>query len=172
MAFQGGTAGIRYDGEVESEACGLNLMDFSGPTRSSSRSVDDGGVITIVQSYAVSRVVRRCSITSAPETLKQFECIRERPGLGSPSIPNGSHRLKLTEVGVVDEVAEERPKGFLRQGSGIAQEAAGEPRLSNAARGGRQGFCVTLPKYNVENSGGAAGKVLDCKFHLPVLRTR
>jgi hypothetical protein len=47
MAFQGGTTGIRYDGEVEGEACGLKLMDFSGPTRSRSRSVDDGGVITI-----------------------------------------------------------------------------------------------------------------------------
>jgi hypothetical protein len=92
--------------------------------------------------------------------------------LGSPSISNGSHRLKLTEAGVVDEVAEERPKDFLRQGSGIAQEAAGEARLRKAARGGRQGFCARLPKYNVENSGGAAVKVLDCKFHLPVLRPR
>jgi hypothetical protein len=58
-------------------------------------------------------------------TTEQFERIRTGAGLGFPSIPNGSHRLKLTKVGVVNEEEERR-----FQCSGSPQGAAGEPRVS------------------------------------------
>jgi hypothetical protein len=70
-------------------------------------------------------------------TTEQFERIRSGAGLGSPSIPNGSHRLKLTKVGVVNEEEERSPsaQAVLRERSGIAPGAAGEPRVSKAAGG-------------------------------------
>lgn len=58
MAFQGGTTRVRHDREVESEACELKLVNFSGLMRISSCAIDYSiGIITF-ESYAVSRVGR------------------------------------------------------------------------------------------------------------------